>query len=171
MKEVPLSGSEPGLDKFNTLAPFDALAELVSCCAAPDWAAELTDGRPYPALAELLDRADAALAELDQAQLALAMAGHPRIGERSAHPSSRREQASVTLADPEVLAALADGNRVYEQRFGHVYLVCAAGRSAEELLRVLRERLDNDQETEHAVLRRELGQINRLRLRRMVTGE
>lgn len=122
-------------------------------------------------LAELLERADTVLAGLDEEQLAAALAGHPRIGERSDHPSSRREQAAVAGADAEVLAELAEGNRCYEQRFGQVYLVCAAGRPAEELLAVLHERLDNNPETERAVLRRELGQINRLRLTRMVTGE
>ena len=84
-------------------------------------------------------------------------------------PTSRREQAGVT--GDETLAALAAGNREYEARFGHVYLVCASGRSGEELLAVLRSRLDNDPVTERAVVREELGRINRLRLERLATGE
>jgi 2-oxo-4-hydroxy-4-carboxy-5-ureidoimidazoline decarboxylase len=169
-EEVPLSSCDPGLDEFNALPLNDALAELNACCASPSWAARVAEGQPYASLAELLERADVALFELDQAQLDLALAGHPRIGERSAHPFSRCEQAGVADADPDVLAALAEGNRSYEERFGHVYLVCVAGRSARELLRVLRDRLHNAPDTERGVLRGELGQINRLRLTRMVRG-
>ena len=169
-KERPLSGSGSGLDRFNSTPAEVALAELLGCCAAPQWASDLVEARPYAALDALLDRADEALAALGEHQLHLALAGHPRIGERSTDPSSRREQAKVIGANPDILAALAEGNRAYEQRFGQVYLVCAAGRSAEELLRVLRERLDNNPEAERAVLRRELGLINRLRLTRMVSG-
>jgi 2-oxo-4-hydroxy-4-carboxy-5-ureidoimidazoline decarboxylase len=73
----------------------------------------------------------------------------------------------VAGADPTVLAALADGNRAYEERFGHVYLVCATGRSAEELLDVLRTRLGNDPATERAVALGELAAINRLRIARL----
>ncbi len=68
------------------------------------------------------------------------------------------------------MRALADGNRAYEAKFGHVYLVCASGRSAEELLAVLQQRLGNDPVTERAVVRRELGLINRIRLVRLVEG-
>jgi 2-oxo-4-hydroxy-4-carboxy-5-ureidoimidazoline decarboxylase len=169
-EEVPLNSCDSGLDEFNALPLNDALAELTSCCTSPSWAARVAEGRPYASLAELLELADMALFELDQAQLDLALAGHPRIGERSAHPYSRREQAGVAGADLGVLAALAESNRSYEERFGHVYLVCAAGRSARELLRVLQDRLNNDPETERGVLRGELGQINRLRLTQVVTG-
>ena len=76
----------------------------------------------------------------------------------------------MARADQAVLDALADGNRVYEERFGHVYLVCATGRSAEELLGLLRARLGNNPKTERMVVRDELGKINRLRLERLVKG-
>jgi 2-oxo-4-hydroxy-4-carboxy-5-ureidoimidazoline decarboxylase len=109
----------------------------------------------------------AAEAALTDADLDDAMAGHPRIGDRTAGGASRREQSGVAGADPGVLAALADGNRAYEERFGHVYLVCATGRSAEELLDVLRTRLGNDPATERAVALGELTAINRLRIARL----
>jgi 2-oxo-4-hydroxy-4-carboxy-5-ureidoimidazoline decarboxylase len=153
---------------FDDLPSADARAVLLECCAAPDWADRLTAGRPYGALPALLERADAVLAELDEDQVDRALAGHPRIGERSAHASSAREQAGVATAPDDVRAALAAGNRAYEQRFGHVYLVCADGRPAEELLAVLRARLTNDPTTERAVLRAELGKINRIRLARLL---
>ena len=97
--------------------------------------------------------------------------GIPRIGERAEGDGgawSRREQSGVSGAEASTLQALADGNRAYEAKFGQVYLVCASGRSAEELLAVLQQRLRNDPETERAVVRRELGLINRIRLGRLV---
>ena len=103
-----------------------------------------------------------------QKNTAYALAGHPRIGERCAHASSRREQSGVAGAGAQVLDALAAGNRAYEERFGHVYLVCANGRPAGELLAVLRGRLGNDPATERRVLRAELREINRLRLERLL---
>ena len=156
------------------MAEFDALpagaaeAALRECCASPRWAEQLVEGRPYGSVGALLDHADAVLAGLDEAEVDRALAGHPRIGDRPVHASSVREQAGVADAAPEVRAALAAGNRTYEQRFGHVYLVCADGRSAAELLDVLRSRLDNDPTTERAVLRAELAGINRIRLGRLL---
>jgi 2-oxo-4-hydroxy-4-carboxy-5-ureidoimidazoline decarboxylase len=120
--------------------------------------------RPYRDLPGLQAAAETALTDAD---LDEAMAGHPRIGDRTAGGASRREQSGVAGADPAVLAALADGNRAYEERFGHVYLVCATGRSAQQLLDVLRARLGNDPATERAVALGELAAINRLRIARM----
>lgn len=156
------------ISEFDRLTDADAEAALLACCAAPEWAATITAGRPYGTLDALLARADAVLAGLDEDQVDLALAGHPRIGERPEHAASVREQRGVAGAPASVLTALADGNRAYEQRFGHVYLVCADGRPAEELLAVLHDRLTNDPATERAVLRTELGRINRIRLTRLL---
>lgn len=153
---------------FDQLPAPDAEAALLGCCASPEWARRLAADRPYGSPDALLARADAVLAELDEAQVDLALAGHPRIGERSTHASSAREQAGVAGAPDAVRTALAEGNREYETRFGHVYLVCADGRPAAELLDVLRSRLHNDPATERAVLRGELAKINRIRLGRML---
>ncbi|MDO3638429.1 2-oxo-4-hydroxy-4-carboxy-5-ureidoimidazoline decarboxylase, partial [Mycolicibacterium arseniciresistens] len=92
----------------------------------------------------------------------------PRIGGRADNAASAREQAGVLAAGDDVRAELAAKNQAYELRFGHVYLVCASGRSAEDLLAVLTDRLTNDAATERRVLRKELAEINRLRLRRLV---
>lgn len=119
----------------------------------------------------LLDRADRVLAELPEGEIDQALDGHPRIGGTADNPSSKREQAAVTTAGSDVRAALTAANRRYEATFGHVYLVCATGRSAEELLAILEERLDNDAETERRVLRVELAKINRIRLNRMLGPE
>jgi 2-oxo-4-hydroxy-4-carboxy-5-ureidoimidazoline decarboxylase len=157
-----------GLTAFNTMAPVQAHAALLACCHAERWAQEMAVGRPYPSLAVLLDRAGAILTDDDVAE---ALAGHPRIGQAptQAHSSwSRHEQAGVSGSDDQVVAELAEGNRAYEQRFGHIYLVCAAGRSAPDLLRTLRDRLGNDPDTERQVMRDELRKINELRLAKLI---
>jgi 2-oxo-4-hydroxy-4-carboxy-5-ureidoimidazoline decarboxylase len=154
--------------EFDALPAATAEAALLECCAAPQWARRLVADRPHGTLPALLDRADAVLAELPEDQVDLALAGHPRIGERAVHAASAREQAGMADAADDVLAAIAEGNRAYEARFGHVYLVRADGRPAAELLAVLRSRLDNDPATERAVLRTELGGINRIRLARLL---
>ena len=167
------TGSPPegiGLAAFNALPAAQARDSLLACCRADRWAAQLTDGRPYPSLAALLARAARALTDDDVTE---ALAGHPRIGQApaSTHSSwSRSEQSGVATADETVRAGLAAGNRAYEDRFGHIYLVCAAGRSAPELLRILRSRLGHDPATERQVVRAELVKINELRLTRLIQG-
>jgi 2-oxo-4-hydroxy-4-carboxy-5-ureidoimidazoline decarboxylase len=153
------------LDEWNALSVADAERELHQVCAAPRWAREVAASRPHPDVASLQATAEVSLTDAD---LDEAMAGHPRIGDRTAGGASRREQSGVAGADPAVLAALADGNRAYEERFGHVYLVCATGRSAQELLDILRARLGNEPATERAVALAELAAINRLRIARLV---
>lgn len=142
-------------------------AELLAVCAAPGWAARVAAGGPYASLDALLGAAADALTDAD---LDPAMAGHPRIGDRTASGRSGHEQGAVAAATDDVLDALAAGNRAYEERFGHVYLVCASGRSAEDLLATLHARLGNDASTERAVALAELAAINRIRLRQMMTS-
>jgi 2-oxo-4-hydroxy-4-carboxy-5-ureidoimidazoline decarboxylase len=157
--------SRLSLAAFNALPEDAARRVLLGCCSAPRWAAEVAAGRPYHSLEELHAAAAAALTDAD---VTAGLAGHPRIGERTSDQRSAREQRGVAGAPAEVLAELAAGNRAYERRFGLVYLVCASGRSADELLDVLRRRLANDPETEWGVVRGELIAINRLRLDRIL---
>lgn len=158
----------PGLSAFNAMPLAGVRQVLSEICAAPQWAQQVAGGRPYRTVHELFVAADRVLEALDEGEVDAALAGHPRIGDRPTGDASRREQSGVVGADQETLDALAEGNREYERRFGHVYLVCASGRTAEELLDVLRSRLRNHPVTERQVLRAELGKINRLRLERLV---
>jgi len=160
-------------------APDDELRDrLRSCCAAEAWVDEMLVGRPYGSEAALYAASDRATSELDARGLEQALAGHPRIGDAApAHGGdgrsaawSRGEQAGVSTADADALGELAAANASYEQRFGHVYLVCASGRSAAELLAVCQARLDNDPATERRVVLEELAKINRLRLRKLLDG-
>jgi 2-oxo-4-hydroxy-4-carboxy-5-ureidoimidazoline decarboxylase len=165
-----------GVARLNALPAGEAERELLDCCASRAWAAALVGARPYPDRAALLDASDEVLSALPWEHVEQALAAHPRIGERAAGGDraaawSRGEQAGTALAGADVRAALAEGNEQYERRFGHVYLVCATGRTAEELLRILRGRLGNDPATERQVVRDELAAITRLRLEKWLAEE
>ncbi|HEX7746172.1 MAG TPA: 2-oxo-4-hydroxy-4-carboxy-5-ureidoimidazoline decarboxylase, partial [Micromonosporaceae bacterium] len=131
-------------------------------------------GRPYADVAALCAAGDAAVERLDWGDIAAALAAHPRIGERAAGTDraatwSRREQSGVAGADPRVRAALLEANRAYEERFGHVFLIFATGRTEAEILTAARARLGNDERAERRVVHEELARITRLRLSRLVS--
>jgi 2-oxo-4-hydroxy-4-carboxy-5-ureidoimidazoline decarboxylase len=157
------------VDGFNELTERQRMNLLFGVCSSPIWARSVLAGGPFPDVDALLDRADRVLAELPDGELDAALDGHPRIGAKVDNESSAREQARVADGDEAVRAELAEGNREYDDRFGYVYLVCASGRSAEELLAILTDRLHNDPETERRVMRNELAKINRLRLQRLLS--
>ncbi|HVV20490.1 MAG TPA: 2-oxo-4-hydroxy-4-carboxy-5-ureidoimidazoline decarboxylase [Pseudonocardiaceae bacterium] len=159
------------LDAFNAAPAGEVRAQLRACCAATAWIEAMVAGRPYPDEAALAAASDAATAALDDTGLGQALAGHPRIGERAAGAWSRREQSGMAAADADVRTAIAAANAEYEQRFGHVYLVCATGRDAAELLAICRARLGNSAETERGVVLGELAAINRLRLAKLLHPE
>jgi 2-oxo-4-hydroxy-4-carboxy-5-ureidoimidazoline decarboxylase len=161
-----------GLAGLNAAPPDDARSAFLACCSSTRWAESMTAARPYASDGDVYLEADAALAALDEGDIDEALAGHPRIGERvgGSHGAwSRSEQSGMDAASDDTSQALAQGNRDYEARFGHVYLVCASGHSAEELLGILRERLGNDAPTERTTVRRELLQINRIRLGKLLS--
>ncbi|BCJ77387.1 2-oxo-4-hydroxy-4-carboxy-5-ureidoimidazoline decarboxylase [Catellatospora sp. IY07-71] len=163
------------LAAFNDLPQAQAEEELLACCAAAAWARAVAAGRPYPGHAELREVAAGAVAALSWPDIAQALAAHPRIGERAAGASreaawSRQEQSGATAAGEQTATALIDANRAYEKRFGHVFLIFASGKSAEQMLAAARERLGHDEATEREVVRRELTAITLLRLERLVTA-
>jgi 2-oxo-4-hydroxy-4-carboxy-5-ureidoimidazoline decarboxylase len=158
------------LSDFNQ-APVDTLRpRLLSLTAVEAWADGLIAGRPYDDLEAVLATSDRIVAGLDEAQIDAALAGHPRIGERAAGldeesaARSAKEQSAMSRADTGVQEAVTRGNADYEDRFGRIYLVAAAGRSADELLSLLNKRLHNDPATELEVVRQELARISRIRL-------
>ncbi|MFB9323241.1 2-oxo-4-hydroxy-4-carboxy-5-ureidoimidazoline decarboxylase [Cryptosporangium minutisporangium] len=165
------------MDALNAVDSDAAAAMLHPCCASTAWARAVVADRPYPDLDALIAASDPVVYGLSWADVEEALAAHPRIGDRPKVAAttekrwSQGEQAGVADADAEVLAALADGNAAYEARFGHVYLVCASGKSAEELLGILQDRLDNDPAHERDVVRGELAAITRLRLEKLFTDE
>ena len=156
------------LDRLNWLPAAEAVAALLACCASRPWAATVAAGRPYPTPEALYDAAERAWWSLDEADWQEAFAAHPRIGERPAEATARREQTGVSGASAETLAALASGNRFYEKRFDRVFLICASGRTTDEMLAALQQRLGNDPETELRTAAGEQAKITRLRLERLI---
>lgn len=163
------------LDTLNAAPGDETLrAALSACCAARSWGSAMIAGRPYRDEAALYATSDGATLELDDAGIAEALAGHPRIGERASagHGAwSRQEQAGVSGADVSIIDQLDAANAAYEELFGHVYLVCATGKTADELLAICQARLVNDPDTERAVVLDELAKINRLRLAKLLHEE
>jgi len=157
------------LDEFNRLPAREAQDVLLGCAHVERWAAAVAAERPYPTVAAAVAAAATLADPWTDAEVDAALARHPRIGERAAGDgadarSSRREQAGVDGAPADVVRRLVAGNRAYEERFGHVFLVRAAGRSAQEILDQLTERLDHDAATERATTARVLREIAALRL-------
>ena len=164
-----MTGGAVSVNGFNALPEAEATRRLLTCLNVPRWAAEVAAGMPYPDYDALAAKAEASATELSDDELSAALDGHPRIGERAGakHEAefSSREQAQVDRNDAEVMAALADGNRSYERRFGRVFLIRAAGRSSSEILAELRRRLGNDDETERAETVAALREIALLRMK------
>jgi OHCU decarboxylase len=160
------------LQEFNAALRDRLRPLLAACCDVPRWVDAVLAGRPYGDVAALTQTADKALRDLDASEVDRALAAHPRIGDRAegagAEASWSRNEQSGVGDDPEVRAALAVGNREYEDRFGRVFLICATGLSAEEMLTSLRQRLTNDETAETAVVQEELRKIALLRLAKVV---
>jgi len=155
-----------GLAWFNSLGEQEARDQLFHCLALRTWAENVAAARPYDTLSHLMARVDSEMDSLGEGDWLQAFAAHPRIGERGGHApaTSEQEQSRVMRAAEETLEALHAENRVYEERFGHVFLIAAAGRSADEILESLRERMSNDPATELEVAAEEQRKITRLRL-------
>ena len=159
------------LDRFNRLSDEEAAGELLAVCHSRRWAKQVAAGRPYADLGALQRAADEVWLGLGPEDWLEAFAAHPRIGEGggAAADWSRQEQAGVGH-DDDVRQRLARGNADYEARFGYVFLISAAGRSADEILAALEQRLGNDPGTELKTAAAEHRRITRLRLERLMAG-
>jgi 2-oxo-4-hydroxy-4-carboxy-5-ureidoimidazoline decarboxylase len=168
--EVFIAADRPyGLIEATVVRGVEVTREvLLGCLAVPRWADDVLAGQPYADRAALLAAADAAARELSDEELDQALSGHPRIGERGGAPGmsaqSQREQSGVDPGAGDTAARLEAGNAAYEARFGRVFLIRAAGRDAEEILRELDRRLHNDDATERAETVDNLREIALLRL-------
>lgn len=163
---------------LDALPARDAEAVLRSCCGAAAWVRGMLARRPFGSLGGVLDAAREMWWSLAPDDWLEAFSHHPRIGERRAATADARatrwsadEQQGATTTTDAVRDALARGNREYERRFGHIYLICASGRSAEEMLALLRERLANDPATELRVAAAEQEKITELRLRKLLAHD
>ncbi|MEE1926884.1 2-oxo-4-hydroxy-4-carboxy-5-ureidoimidazoline decarboxylase [Streptomyces sp. TRM 70351] len=165
------SSTAPGLTRFNTAEEGTARAALHEICAATAWVDAMLARRPYPDAAALFTASDAATAELGAADLAEAMAGHPPIGRpEPGDPASSREQRGMAAASGRLKAEMLELNLAYQEKFGHVFLICATGLTGEQMRDAVRERIGNTRDGERENVRTELVKINRIRLTRLAQG-
>ena len=167
---------EGPIGKLNRLSKEEARAALLACCGSERWADAVAALRPFWDVGQLLNIGRRVWRELPRADWLEAFRAHPKIGESrperetgaEARAWSEGEQSRARDASEETRAALAEANREYEERFGFIFIVCATGRTADEMLALLRQRLKNDSETELRVAAGEQWRITELRLKRFL---
>lgn len=167
---------EPGLDRLNSLAANEAEAEFGKCCGSTNWARRMAAECPFANSNQLVTIADRIWWSLEPDDWLEAFASHPKIGENKAARATAaevqnwaaQEQSDAQNAAEETVRSLAKLNREYEDKFGYIYIVCATGKSSEEMLAILRERLPNDAETELRIAAREQSRITKLRLGKLL---
>ena len=173
MNQIPINHV---LDAWNRADQSFARSAMLACCGARRWADAMVAARPLADIAVLSETADRLWASMEEADWLEAFACHPRIGARkAAHASaqsvawSRQEQSSATTASELILAELAEKNALYEERFGFTYIVCATGKSAQEMLAILQRRLSSDKQTELREAAEQQRQIMQIRLGKWLT--
>jgi OHCU decarboxylase len=167
---------EPGLTRVNSLPAKEAEAELRKCCGSTNWARRMAAECPFANSDQLFTIADRVWWSLAPDDWLEAFASHPKIGENKAaletaaatQDWAAQEQSGAQNAAEETVRSLAKLNREYEEKFGYIYIVCATGKSSEEMLAILRERLPNDAETELRTAAREQSRITKLRLEKLL---
>jgi OHCU decarboxylase len=157
------------------MAHEQATANLLKCCGSATWSRRVAESRPFRNQEQLFDTADRVWQQLGPADWLEAFRHHPQIGEKVAEKTSAEterwaaeEQSATRDADPQTLASLAHANRDYQARFGYIFIVCATGKSPEQMLALLSQRLQNDPGTEIAVAAEEQRRITRLRLEKLL---
>jgi OHCU decarboxylase len=154
---------------LNALPPDEAEDELLKCCGSMRWAREMVHGRPYGSLDALIANANETWWSLQPSDWLEAFRSHPKIGEKKAASEwSRQEQSGVANASREAIDELSALNRAYEQKFGFIFIICASGKSSEEMLSTLRERLGHDAAVELRIAATEQSKITELRLKKLL---
>src|SRR5690349_2172309 len=163
---------------LNLLTDDEATKELLQCCGSKRWASATATGRPYDTLEILLASANDIWWSLDGGDWLEAFRSHPKIGEKKAADKvsaqsqqwSGQEQSGVDAASHETVASFATLNHDYEQKFGFIFIICATGKTSDEMLAALRERLQHDREAELPIAAAEQSKITELRLKKLLTS-
>jgi len=165
------------LQELNSLGASDAAALFRQCCNAGRWAAGMSAARPYADVQALAAAAGKQFRSLTAQDWMEAFAGHPKIGDisdlRKKFPQtaglSEAEQAGLSQSSDTILGELAAANERYERKFGYIFIVCATGKGADEMLAILNDRLNNNRDAEIAVAAQEQEKITQLRLKKIVS--
>ena len=162
------------LEQLNQWSPQEAQEALLKCCGSPQWVAAMTSSRPFESQEQLFAAADGIWFALPESEWLAAFGHHPRIGETQLRAKSEStadwsagEQAGVAQASEDVIQGLAQGNDAYYEKFGFVFLICATGKSAAEMLSALEARLPNDRATELQNAAQEHSAITKIRLEKL----
>lgn len=166
------------LASLHSLAGNEAQNELLKCCGSKRWAERMSAERPFETVDDLIEKADLVWWSLQPGDWLEAFLSHPKIGEKKAAAAtsiqsrqwSEAEQAGIGEATNSTLATLAELNQKYEDKFGYIFIVCASGKSSDEMLAILRERLENDPDEELRIAAAEQAKITKLRLQKLVEG-
>lgn len=164
------------LAPLNTISATEAVADLLKCCGSVRWAQAMAAARPFNSVEGLLTEADKVWWSLSEADWLEAFRAHPKIGEKKAAATqsaeaqkwSAQEQSGVAQASADTISQLAERNRQYEDQFGFIFIVCASGKSSEEMLAIINGRIRNDRETELRTAAEEQSKITRLRLEKLL---
>ena len=165
------------LAEFNALSNTEAEAALFDCCGSAGWASRVAARRPYPDFESLFKAADSIWWNLGRIDWLEAFSHHPQIGDQpaSGSDSARRwaegEQSGGRAATGDVKERLARANRAYFEKFGYIYIVCATGKTAEEMLAILNQRLQNDAPSEISIAAQQQRLITRIRLEKLLGSE
>lgn len=165
------------LSWLNSLPAGEAAKELLQCCGSKRWATQMAEARPYENLADVIARANEIWQSLDDNDWLEAFRSHPKIGEKKSAETvsaqsrqwSGQEQAGVNAASTETTNALANLNHAYEQKFGFIFIICATGKTSDEMLAALRDRLEHDAAEELPIAAAEQSKITELRLKKLLT--
>lgn len=169
-------GRAKGIELLNHLAPAQVRKALADCCGSRKWVEQMVEQRPFLSAGHLFESAEKAWAALEREEWLAAFRHHPAIGavpakaqqSKAGRGWSAAEQSTAQKASPESLAALAAANQAYHAKFGHVFLICASGKTSEEILKSLQQRISNDPERELRNAAEEQQKITRLRLEKLL---
>jgi len=164
------------LAEFNALPVSDAEAALLDCCGATRWTKQVAAQRPFDTTDAIYKAADTVWRKMERTDILEAFSHHPQIGQNAVTGSeshrqwSEGEQTGARTATDDVKARLANGNRTYYEKFGHIFIICASGKSADEMLALLEQRLQNDAAQELQIAAEQQQLIMRLRLEKLFAG-
>jgi 2-oxo-4-hydroxy-4-carboxy-5-ureidoimidazoline decarboxylase len=164
------------LHEFNILSKQQLIAELIKCCGSSSWVNRMLPFIPTDDMIELLEDAEEQWWQCSEADWKEAFAHHPKIGDidslkkkfASTAAWASGEQSGVNAAGDEIIKALAEGNRLYEEKFGYIFIVCATGKTAKEMLELLQERIKNDPGEEIKIAAEEQNKITKLRIEKLL---
>lgn len=164
------------LASMNLQPNAEAMAAFLDCCGSSEWAFRMVAARPFPMVKDLFEKAEKIWLSLRPADWLEAFAAHPKIGSKKPAPSQKAraakwssgEQSGLDAADAQVRKELAEANGLYEDKFGFIFIVCASGKTAQEMLAICRTRLGNTLETELNIAAGEQLKITEIRLNRLL---